>query len=100
MDQNSATSYVQAHLDALRAGDLEAVTLDFAPQLRPDLPAIVGSLPAAFVATEILRIEVGVNEAIVLNRLVGDNGVVITMRSVWQDVDGRPRIIAGGPVEA
>jgi hypothetical protein len=40
------------------------------------------------------------NGAVVLNRLIGDNGVVVTMRSLWQEVDGRPRIVDGGPVEA
>jgi hypothetical protein len=100
MDQNTVTGYVQAHLVSLRQGDLEAAAEDFAPQLRPHLPGIVDSLPLPFVTTENLSIEAGPDQAVVLNRLVGENGAVVIMRSVWQEIDGRPRIIDGAPVEA
>ncbi|MER6135637.1 hypothetical protein [Streptomyces sp. NPDC001815] len=98
MDTASLSPYVQAHLKALKRNDIAAVTDDFAPALRPFLPGIVEGLPPTFVSTENLSIEADDDHAVVLNRLVGDNGVTITMRSVWREVDGRPRIIDGAPV--
>ncbi|MFF7333452.1 hypothetical protein [Streptomyces sp. NPDC008150] len=98
MDTAGLSPYVQAHLDAVKRNDIGAVTEDFAPVLRPFLSGIVGSLPAVIAATENLSIEADGEQAIVLNRLVGDNGVTIMMRSVWRQVDGRPRIVDGAPV--
>ncbi|GLY00671.1 MULTISPECIES: hypothetical protein [Actinoplanes] len=98
MDQTAVAAFVQAHLDALQRGDIDVVTEDFAAPLRPHLPGIVASLPMPFASAENVSIEVEPEQAVVVNRLTGENGVVITMRSVWTEVGGRPRIIDGAPV--
>lgn len=100
MDHTDMATYVQAHLDALLRGDIDAVAEDFAPQLRPHLPGIVATLPMPLTATENISIASDSEQTVVLNRLTGENGVAIAMRSVWVAVDGRPRIIDGAPVEA
>lgn len=96
---NELRTYVEAHVAALTSNDLAALAEDFAPELRPQLPAIVATLPTPLplAAAEILDIVEGPEVSIVRNRLTGSDGTSFTMRSEWRPVDGRPRITNGAP---
>ncbi|MBM2620868.1 hypothetical protein JIG36_35745 [Actinoplanes sp. LDG1-06] len=99
MNEATLRPYVEAHVDALKSNDVAALTEDFAADLRPQLPAVIASLPTPLPLTdaEILSIEAGDEVSVVHNRLVGGDGNAFTMRSEWRLLDGRPRITAGAP---
>jgi len=98
MDEAKTRTHVQAHADAVVRGDMQAVTDDFIEEMRPQVPEIGRSLPMPVKSAEVLSLEVGEDEAVAKIHYAGDSGEV-TIRSSWRDVDGRPQIFAGAPVD-
>jgi hypothetical protein len=98
MDEAQTQSHIQAHADAVVRGDMQAVTNDFIEEMRPQVPQIGQLLPMPVKSAEVLGVEVGENESVAMIRYRGDQGEV-TIRSHWRDVEGRPSIVAGEPVE-
>jgi hypothetical protein len=98
MDEAKTHSHVQAHADAVARGDMEAVTNDFIEEMRPQVPEIGRALPLPVSSAEVLSVEVGAEESVAMIRYTGDQGQV-TIRSRWRDVEGRPSIVAGEPVQ-
>lgn len=98
MDEAHTRSHIQEHADAVVRGDMEAVIGDFAEELRPQAPQLAKSLPQPVTSAEVLSVEVGASETVAEIRYHGDSGHV-TIRSHWHDVDGRPMIVAGEPVD-
>ena len=96
MDEATIRDHVQKHADAVVSGDIEAVTEDFTEEMRPQVPQIAGSLPQPITSAEVLSVEPG-DPSVAMIKYTGESGEV-TIRSQWQDEDGRPRIIAGEPV--
>lgn len=97
MDEATTRSCIQEHADAVARGDMEAVTADFSEQLRPQVPEIAASLPQPVTEAEVLRVDVGDEESIALIRYSGKDREV-TIRSHWREIDGRPLIVHGEPV--
>lgn len=97
MDEERTRKCVQDHADAVVRGDIEAVTNDFAPDLRPQVPQIAQSLPHPVTSAEVRSLQVGDEESVAEIHYEGENGNV-TIRSRWRDVDGRPSIVAGEPI--
>jgi hypothetical protein len=99
MDDAKTRSHIQEHADAVVRGDFDAVTADFSEELRPQVPQIAAEvLPKpAVTAADVLSVEVGDLESVAKIRYSGDSGSV-TVRSLWQDVDGRPLIVHVEPV--
>jgi hypothetical protein len=98
MDEQKTRSHVQEHADAVVRGDMDAVIADFAEELRPQVPQIAQSLPQPVTAAEVLSVEVGDPESVAEIRYTGESGNV-TIRSRWREVDGRPSIVAGEPLD-
>jgi hypothetical protein len=98
MDEQKTRSHVQEHADAVVRGDMDAVIADFAAELRPQVPQIAQSLPQPVTAAEVLSVEVGDPESVAEIRYTGESGNV-TIRSRWREVDGRPSIVAGEPLD-
>ncbi|MFJ3454269.1 hypothetical protein [Curtobacterium sp. NPDC090223] len=99
MNEATLRPYLDAHLDALTRGDVDAISEDFIAELRPHVPAVVASLPTPILSAESISVEIDPEKAVVFNRLTAPNNTVITMRSEWIVSDGRPRILNGAPVE-
>ena len=97
MDEATTRDHVERHGEAIVRGDMDAVTADFSEELRPQVPKIAQSLPAPVVAAEVLGVEVGESESVATIRYSGDSDEV-TVRSRWQDIGGRPRIVHVEPV--
>jgi 5,10-methenyltetrahydromethanopterin hydrogenase len=57
MDTDSVRQHAQAHGDAVVRGDLDAVTADFVPELRPQVPEIAKGLPQPTTSAEVLSVE-------------------------------------------
>ncbi len=97
MDEAETRRLIQDHADAVVRWDTNAVTEDFAEDLRPQIPQIAQALPRPVTRAEVQSIDVGDDEAVALIHYTGEGGAV-TIRSRWREVDGRPRIVAGEPV--
>jgi hypothetical protein len=98
MDEAKTRAHVQDHADAVARGDMQAVTDDFIEELRPQVPEIAKLLPLPVTSAEVLSVEIGDDESVARIRYAGDSGQV-TIQTQWREVDGRPSIFAGEPVD-
>jgi hypothetical protein len=96
MDEARTCSHVEQHAAAVERGDMDAVVADFSEDLRPHVPQIAEALPQPVTAADVLSVEIGEGESVALIRYSGDSDEV-TIRSRWQDRDGRPVIVAAEP---
>ena len=97
MDEATTRGHIEDHANAVVRGDMDAVVADFSEELRPHLPEIAQALPQPVTAADVLSVEVGDEESVAMIRYSGETGAV-TIRSQWQDVDGRPSIVHAEPV--
>jgi hypothetical protein len=97
MDESRTRGQIHDHADAVVRGDIDTVTADFAPELRPQVPQIAQSLPMPVKSADVLKVDVGDEETVAEIRYTGDSGQV-TIRTRWRDVEGRPSIVAGEPI--
>jgi hypothetical protein len=96
MDEARTREHVEKHAVAVERGDMDAVAADFSKELRPQVPQIAQALPQPVTAADVLSVEVGDAECVALIRYSGDSDEV-TIRSRWQEQDGRPVIVAAEP---
>lgn len=97
MDEETTRRCVHDHADAVVRGDMDHVTADFSPDLRPQVPQIAQSLPHPVTSAEVRSLQVGDEESVAEIFYAGESGGV-TIRSRWRDIDGRPSIVAGEPI--
>jgi hypothetical protein len=97
MDESSVREHVREHGEIVVRGDLDALLADFSEELRPQVPQLAQVLPQPVTSAEVLNVEVGDAESVALIRYSGDDGDV-TIRSRWQEIDGRPVIVHVEPV--
>jgi hypothetical protein len=97
MDEAQVREHAEAHAKSIERGDVAAITSDFIPDLHPQVPAIVNSLPSPLKTAEVLSVDVQDDRAFVEIRYSGDDQSV-TIRSTWEDRGGQPLIVAGEPV--
>jgi hypothetical protein len=96
MNDSNAREHIQAHADAVVRGDFDAVVADFTEELRPQVPQIAQLLPQPVESAEVVGVEVGDEAAVALIRYSGA-GKDVTIRTRWQERDGRPLIVHGEP---
>ncbi len=97
MDEANARSHIEAHADAVVRADMDAVMADFAEELRPQVPELAPKLlPLPVKSADVLDISAQGDEAVARIRYTGESGEA-TLRSRWQERDGRPRIVEVGP---
>jgi hypothetical protein len=97
MDEAQIREHINKHPDAVVRGDMDAIVADFSEDLRPGVPQIVQDvLPQPVTAAEVLDLDVGDSEAVAMIRYSGETGEV-TIRSRWQEQDGRPVIVHAEP---
>lgn len=96
MDETTIRDRAQAHADAVVSGDMDALTEDFAEALRPQMRDLARSLPRPVPGAEVMSVEAGDPVSIALIRYAGEPDDV-TIRSEWQEEDGRPRIVRAEP---
>src|SRR5690349_21113047 len=97
MDDANTRQAIQAHADAVVAGDFDHVIADFTEDLRPQVPEIAKALPQPVESAEVVSVEVGDEETVAHIRYSG-SGQDTTSRSHWRDEGDTPRIVAGQPV--
>ena len=99
MDTDSVRQHAQAHGDAVVRGDLDAVTADFVPEMRPQVPELAKGLPRPTTSAEVLSVEDAGDHANVEIRYSGGQDAV-TIRSLWEEREGegRPLIAGATPI--
>jgi hypothetical protein len=98
MDDATTRDHVQQHADAVVRGDMDAVRADFTEELRPQVGQIAKGLTHPVTSAEVLSLDVGDPVSVATIRYTGQTGKV-TIRSQWQDNDGRPEIVHAEPVD-
>jgi len=96
MDEAKMRDHAREHAQIVVRGDLDALMKDFAEEMRPQVPQLAQGLPQPVKAAEVLGVEMGDSESVALIRYSGDSGEV-TIRSRWQEIDGRPVIVHAEP---
>ena len=96
MDETTIRDHAQAHADAVVNGDMDALTEDFAEALRPQMRDLARALPRPVTGAEVLSVDAGDPVSVALIRYAGESDGV-TIRSEWQEEDGRPRIVKAEP---
>ena len=97
MDDANTRQAIQAHADAVVAGNFDHVVADFTEELKPQVPEIAKALPQPGESAEVLSVEVGDDESVAHIKYSGSDKQT-TIRSHWRDEGGTPRIVAGQPV--
>jgi hypothetical protein len=96
MDDATVREHVERHAISVEHGDMDAAAADFSRELQPQVPQIAQVLPRPVTSASVLSIDVGDAESVALIRYSGDTGEV-TVRSRWQEQEGRPVIVAAEP---
>ena len=97
MDDAKARQTIQAHADAVVAGDFDTVVADFTEGLKPQVPQLAQVLPQPVERAEVLSVETGDEEALARIQYSG-GGKDVTIQTRWREEDGTPRIVHGEPV--
>jgi len=98
VDEAVVRQHAEAHAKSVERGDLAAVTSDFVPEMHAAVPEIAKQLPQPTRTAEVLSVRDEGDHALVEIRYSGDDRSV-TVRSRWEDRDGRPLIVSGEPLE-
>ena len=96
MDETTIRDHAQAHADAVVNGDMDALTEDFAEALRPQMRDLARALPRPVTGAEVVSVDAGDPVSVARIRYAGESDGV-TIRSEWQEEDGRPRIVRAEP---
>ena len=98
MDDAKARQAIQAHADAVVAGDFDHATADFTESLRPQVPQIAQVLPQPVESAQVLSVEPDGEEAVAQIQYSG-GGKDVTIQTRWsEEPDGAVRIQHGEPV--
>lgn len=96
MDVEQTRQRIEDHADAVVRGDMDTVVADFSEELQPHVPELARALPQPVTESEILSVDVGDEETQAMIRYAGEADEV-TIRSHWQDEDGRAVIVHAEP---
>jgi molybdopterin-guanine dinucleotide biosynthesis protein A len=98
MDEQQLRDHAQAHGRAVVTGDMPALTEDFAEELRPQMRELAKALPRKMTGAEVTAVEAAEDHGIAEIVYAGDDDRTVTIRSRWEERDGRPRIVDAHPV--
>jgi hypothetical protein len=92
VDENLVRRHAEAHGKATVAGDLKTAAGDLTPEAMAQAGAVMGQMPKQLTGCEIVAIEAE-GESCVAQILYKGDDKAVTVRSVWADRDGRPKIV-------
>jgi hypothetical protein len=98
MDEVPTRKFAEAHAKAVVDGDMDSVTNDFIPDLRGQVSDIAQQLPQPVENAEVKKVDVEDDHANVVIEYSNETQS-IRIRTRWEEVDGRPMIVDGAPVE-
>ena len=97
MDEQSVRDHAQAHIDALRAGDIGAASQEMSPELQRHLGELVAMLPLPLTEAAIESVEMTGTGYVSVLKLSGEGGTV-RVNARWKERDGRPMIVEASRV--
>jgi hypothetical protein len=97
MDEARTRDVVDAHAQAVVRGDMDAVVADLSEELQPQADEITRAFPLPVTDADVLSLEIGAGEAVAEIRYAGERGE-LTVRTRWEQLDGRPRIVYAEPI--
>jgi hypothetical protein len=97
MDEQSVRDHAQAHIEALRAGDIGAASQEMSPELQRHLGELVAMLPLPLTEAAIESVEMTGTGYVSVLRLSGEGGTV-RINARWKERDGRPMIVEASRV--
>jgi hypothetical protein len=100
MNEVPTRKHVEAHAKAVVEGDMDTVTNDFAPELRGSVSDIAKKLPQPVTDAEVTQCDVQDDHADVRIRYSNDEKQEhLTIQTRWEEIEGRPMIVDGKPLE-
>jgi hypothetical protein len=97
MDEQIVRDHAQAHIDALRAGDVGAASQEMSPELQRHLGELVAMLPLPLTDATVESVEMTGTGYVTVLRLSGEAGTV-GINARWKERDGRPMIVEASRV--
>lgn len=97
MDEQSVRDHAQAHVDALRAGDIGLASREMSPELQRNLGELVAMLPLPLTDAAVESVEMAGTAYVSVLRLTGDAGT-IRVNARWKERDGRPMMVEASRV--
>jgi hypothetical protein len=98
VDEVPTRKIVEAHAKAVVDGDMDAIVADFAPDMRGQVSDIAEQLPQPTTDADVRKVDVEDDHADVEIQYSNDD-TSLTVRTRWEEIDGRPMIVSGEPVE-
>lgn len=92
MDDDVIREHAQALCNALVAGDIDAATEVFSPELRRNLGEVLSLLPLPSSEATVQSVDRGGSGFDVVLRLAGETEEVL-VQTRWKDRDGRPTVV-------
>ncbi len=97
MDEQSVRDHAQAHIEALRAGDIGLASQEMSPELQRNLGELVAMLPLPLTDAAVESVEMAGTAYVSVLRLTGEDGTV-RVNARWKDRDGRPTMVEASRV--
>jgi len=92
VDEEAVRERATMLCDALLAGDMDAATRDFSPELRRNLGEVIALLPLPATEATVDSVSHSLSGFVVLIQVVGDSGPVM-LQTRWKDRDGSPVVV-------
>jgi 5,10-methenyltetrahydromethanopterin hydrogenase len=92
VDEVPTRNHAEAHVKAVLEGDMESVENDFAPEIRDGAKTIAKKLPSPTTDAEIKKLDMEEDHATVEIHYSSQDES-ITIRTRWEERDGRPMIV-------
>ena len=98
MDEAAVYEAAQEHVEAV-CDPMDDARLQLTEDLQPQLPAIIGLLPSPVRPATVDSVVLADDHATVLITYLGDDDAGTTLKSQWEDRDGRTQIVEIAPPE-
>ena len=100
MDEIPTRKIVEAHAKAVVEGDMDTVVNDFAPDLRGNVNELAQDLPQPVTDADVRRLDVEDDHADAeIAYSNDDQHLTVTIKTRWEEVEGRPMIVDAKAVE-
>ena len=94
MDEAVVREHAETHGQAMVDGDLRRAASDLTPDAQAEAPAVMREIPRSLDAAEILSVEGTDGGACVSRIRYSGEGKTVVVSARWEDVGGRPMIVA------
>ena len=94
MDESKVRAIVEAHGQAVVAGDLNRALADFTETGKAGAPPVVAELPSPVTSATVVSLETESEGRYVAHIRYGGDAKSTTVRSVWEEDSGTPKITA------